>query len=301
MTKYTPENLTPYERPKDYMGPDYYDYYPVAGQHRDSEPIERSNYIQFKRILSEFDKKYPDWRGTDYDGDPTEAFWVDVRDSHWAVGWVETIYLHKDAPVEVLREIDELVGALQDYCVINDEHLSELEYEEHSRDFDNWAFKEFYRDNFGGIEDSMDWWGDDFRDYLEAEHKELYELWLEDCRDHWHSVGHDASSEYIKRDYECRQDVQDIARDWLLSERDKATAAAIANGKAPEFYTGTFCDWQTLKTLTSDDLGNRALHCEPLTIAERVTIAEHCRAGSEPWRLLTEYIKDYETSYDVEL
>jgi hypothetical protein len=52
-----------------------------------------------------------------------------VRESHWAVGWVEWIAIHDDDK-PALRIADELVAALSDYPVIDEDHWSELEQED---------------------------------------------------------------------------------------------------------------------------------------------------------------------------
>lgn len=115
---YKPENLKPYARPADYIGPDRFGYYLFLGQHRDSDALARSNFI----------------RGLELIGGETDTVLV-VRDSHWAVGWIETIYIH-ESDEKALREADEIKAALEDYPVVDESHFSELEYTEAA---DYWA------------------------------------------------------------------------------------------------------------------------------------------------------------------
>ena len=116
---YEPKHLKPYERPDSYMGPEYHDYYPVIGQSRDSDALERSN---FKETLAAL-------------GGESEHVLV-IRDSHWAVGWVETIYVLK-ADNEKVEIADRLRGNLENYPVVNEEAFSMAEWEEREQAFEN--------------------------------------------------------------------------------------------------------------------------------------------------------------------
>ena len=109
---YQPENLSLWERPDHYAGPDWPDYYVFLGQHRDSDTLERSNFTSALAAI----------------GGETETVKV-IRERHWAVGWVEWIAIHK-TDSQALEEADEISGALHDYPVVDDEHFSELEYDE---------------------------------------------------------------------------------------------------------------------------------------------------------------------------
>lgn len=109
---YTPENLRLYKRPQHYAGPDYFDYYPFLGQSRDSDALERSNFA----------------RGLELIGGESDTVLV-IRDSHWAVGWVETIYIHK-SDEQALRKADEIKAQLADYPVVDESHYSDLEWSE---------------------------------------------------------------------------------------------------------------------------------------------------------------------------
>jgi hypothetical protein len=51
-----------------------------------------------------------------------------LRDSHWAVGWVEAIYIH-ESDTDRLAIADEIMSALEDYPVADEFDHSELEWE----------------------------------------------------------------------------------------------------------------------------------------------------------------------------
>ena len=98
--------------PKHYVGKTYYDYYVLLGQHRDSSVLQRSNFQLALEML----------------GGESDGVLV-ARASHWAVGWVESLFIHcEDADkVAVGEEIEE---SLSQYPILDDEHYSELEESE---------------------------------------------------------------------------------------------------------------------------------------------------------------------------
>jgi hypothetical protein len=110
--KYEPHTLKPYRRPDSYAGPTWYEYFPFLGQSRDSDALERSNFT----------------RGLEIIGGESDTVLV-VRDSHWAVGWVETIYIH-ESDEKALRAADEVRAALADYPIVDESHYSDLEWTE---------------------------------------------------------------------------------------------------------------------------------------------------------------------------
>jgi hypothetical protein len=124
-TRFVPESMELWVYPGSYIGPDYSEFYCVLGQHRDSDVLTRSNYIRAKEMLEAVVKKLGDAAWKD-----DECLLQESSASHWAVGWVEGLLVHKDAPEELLREADEIVAALQDYPVLDESHFSDMEYEE---------------------------------------------------------------------------------------------------------------------------------------------------------------------------
>jgi tRNA/tmRNA/rRNA uracil-C5-methylase (TrmA/RlmC/RlmD family) len=121
---YKPENLEKYTRPQYYMGPNYYEYYPFLGRSRDSSILENCNFQEGLKAI----------------GGESETVLV-IRDHHWAVGWIETIYIHESND-QALQIADEITAALSDYPVISDDKLSEMEWEETCRIWEQATIKD---------------------------------------------------------------------------------------------------------------------------------------------------------------
>ena len=109
---YTPKNLKLWTMPSDYVGEVWPGYFVFLGQHRDSDSVDRSNFI----------------RGLELIGGESETVQV-VRERHWAVGWIEWIAIHQDDDA-ALEKADEIAKRLDSYPVVDDDHLSALEWEE---------------------------------------------------------------------------------------------------------------------------------------------------------------------------
>jgi hypothetical protein len=110
---FEPVHLKLWTMPDSYFGEVWPDYYSAGvGQSRDSDSLERSNFVSMLEAL----------------GGESETVFV-VRESHWAVGWVEWIAIHATDET-ALRKADRIVDGLESYPVINESHWSELEQEE---------------------------------------------------------------------------------------------------------------------------------------------------------------------------
>jgi hypothetical protein len=110
---FEPEYLKLWTMPENYFGECWPATYSAGvGQSRDSDALERSNFACMLREL----------------GGESETVTV-VRESHWAVGWVEWIAIHQDDE-RALAIADRIKGALEDYPVIDESHSSELEDQE---------------------------------------------------------------------------------------------------------------------------------------------------------------------------
>ena len=74
--------LRRWQMPRHYFGETWPDYYSAGvGQSRDSDCLEQSNFaVMLERL-----------------GGESETVIV-VRESHWAVGWVEFCETHREAP-----------------------------------------------------------------------------------------------------------------------------------------------------------------------------------------------------------
>lgn len=107
--------LKRYTRPSDFADFAQFDrreYYVAIGQHRDSDTLTRSNFrCMLKALNGESDTV------------------LVIRDTHWAVGWVEAIYIHESDTARCVIA-DELLTALQDYPVIDESDWSDLQCDE---------------------------------------------------------------------------------------------------------------------------------------------------------------------------
>jgi hypothetical protein len=112
MDTYTPKYLRLWTLPDNYAGTIWPNYYSAGfGQSRDSDALERSNFETAWKALQKFE-------GVER-----------VRESHWAVGWVEWIAIPAD-DFAALKVADEMKGRVKDYPVLDDEHFSQLEQDE---------------------------------------------------------------------------------------------------------------------------------------------------------------------------
>lgn len=93
---------------------DYKDYFylPLLLS-RDSEPLEQSNYEYAKEII---------WEASNM-GETTELSF-----GHWSCGWFNLIVIHQDDKPGIIAAIN-LVKALEDYPVLNEQRFAELEAE----------------------------------------------------------------------------------------------------------------------------------------------------------------------------
>jgi hypothetical protein len=107
---YQPERLERWTMPRDYFGAEWPEYYSAGvGRSRDSDCLEESN---FHAMLSAL-------------GGESDTVQV-VRESHWAVGWVEWIAIHESDDA-ALRAADRLRLELDDYPILDEEDFSERE------------------------------------------------------------------------------------------------------------------------------------------------------------------------------
>lgn len=107
------KHLNLWTHPQNYMGTTWEDYYVFLSQTRDSDALERSNFI----------------KGLEAIGGEDPEMVVTAGANHWAYGWLDTIYIHKDAHA-TLQKADEIMEELNNYPVVDEEHYCELEHEE---------------------------------------------------------------------------------------------------------------------------------------------------------------------------
>lgn len=106
------KNLAKWEYAENYCGEDYSDYFVGPSRHRDSQPLEESN---FEAALERL-------------GGETKRNVIVARSSHWAVGWVEQILVHKSAKAK-LKILAEIKRDLEEYPVLDDDDFYSRERE----------------------------------------------------------------------------------------------------------------------------------------------------------------------------
>jgi hypothetical protein len=119
-----------YQRPPDYIGETYPEHYAIAGIHRDSDTVDRSNWYTWLQIIEPHD--------TGHDDSPATVH----RARHWAVGWTEELMIRQDAPRALLEEVAETLQALERYPVLDDDHRCELEYEELMTALEDYGYRD---------------------------------------------------------------------------------------------------------------------------------------------------------------
>jgi hypothetical protein len=113
---YQPERLERWKMPESYFGAEWPEYYSSGvGRSRDSDCLEESNFHSMLAAL----------------GGESDTVRV-VRESHWAVGWVEWIAIH-ESDEKSLRAADGLRQNLDDYPVLDEDDWSRREDEECER------------------------------------------------------------------------------------------------------------------------------------------------------------------------
>jgi hypothetical protein len=109
---YEPKNLKLWTMPANYAGAVWPGYYSSGvGQSRDSDDLEASNFATMLKDL----------------GGETDTVIV-VRESHWAVGWVEWIAIHQD-DAAALEAADANMARMESYPVLDEDDWSNREIE----------------------------------------------------------------------------------------------------------------------------------------------------------------------------
>ena len=130
---------TAWTRPSDYAGHNPVGEYVIATRTRDSSILEDVNY---SRILEDLDginqqSGHPYHRKIEDAATVFEAFDVyDFRARHWACGWVEHLMVKPEAPDDVLIASAEIVSALADYPIYDEDAYSE---KQHDAVAEHWA------------------------------------------------------------------------------------------------------------------------------------------------------------------
>lgn len=109
-----------WKHPENYAGATWEGWHVFLGRHRDSDELTESNFaVGLAAVQAAMNREL------DCDGMPSVTV---VRESHWAVGWVEWIAVHP-SDVAACKVANELLASLEDYPVLNDEDFSRREDE----------------------------------------------------------------------------------------------------------------------------------------------------------------------------
>jgi len=125
--RYVPTHLNLWKLPKYCVGETFENYYVVMGRHRDSDLLDESNWERAETMLTDVLLAHAT-NGQAAGEDGPEMLKI-ARASHWAVGWCETMLVHKDAPEALLREADKIVCALANYPVLDESDFCQREEE----------------------------------------------------------------------------------------------------------------------------------------------------------------------------
>lgn len=112
---YAPNNLERWTRPDSFMAMDSgWQYskecFVFLGRHRGSDLLTESNFECGLAAI----------------GGESDTVKI-VRESHWAVGWVEWIAIH-ESDVKALECASDIMASLSDHPVVNESDLSEREW-----------------------------------------------------------------------------------------------------------------------------------------------------------------------------
>lgn len=118
---YQPQYLKKWTEAPNYLGMDLTDYYVVAAESEQSESVDMSNYRVWHRL-------FPD------------------LEEHSFGGYMrfKALMIHKDS--SLLEAIDEKKKSLEDYSVLDEEDLSDLEYEQWNEYWSNWGYIECFEE-----------------------------------------------------------------------------------------------------------------------------------------------------------
>jgi hypothetical protein len=107
-----PKHLKRWARPQSYIGANWEEYYSAGvGQSRDSDCLEQSN---FAVMLAELG------------GESVTV--IVVRESHWAVGWVEWIAIH-ESDTTAIATADAARERLANYPILDEDDFGEREWD----------------------------------------------------------------------------------------------------------------------------------------------------------------------------
>ena len=113
--------LNLWTHPQNYFGADWSNYYVILGQHHDSDILSRANWQAATELLETVAREH------DAFDDEGDSHLQIAHDSHWAVGWCDTLLIHRDAPPALIAEAENIVKQLRDYPILDENLYSEME------------------------------------------------------------------------------------------------------------------------------------------------------------------------------
>lgn len=125
--------IKPWETPDSWAGKPWHGWYVGLARTRDSDVRTESNFEVFLAALRALPEVLVDdtenaaqsWRYVDTDWSAVDSVYV-VQESHWACGWLDWIAIHPSNEA-ALKLADEMLCALSDYPILDDNDVSEKE------------------------------------------------------------------------------------------------------------------------------------------------------------------------------
>lgn len=123
-------SIKEWKRPDSYIGAAWEGWYSAGfGRSRDSDALEESNFtVASEALLKLQGEMNEDERIDNRDANESYTSIRIVRESHWAVGWVEWIAIHS-SNIVALAKARELCESANQYPPLDELHWSNLEQE----------------------------------------------------------------------------------------------------------------------------------------------------------------------------
>lgn len=143
---YTPQHLSRWQRPRNYIGAEWRGYFvaPVT-RNRDSSIPDNVNWDSQWAILKPLMADF-----VDFEGEPSVSPSI-VSENHWAVGWAEWVAIHESNEA-ALRAADALAERLESYPVLDEDALSAAEWKAYGDAWESYGAGDFRRDLVAAFE-----------------------------------------------------------------------------------------------------------------------------------------------------
>ena len=129
--------LVKWRRPENCIGAEWNGWFVFfLSQNRDSDCLTRSNFQCAFELL----KKH----ATDIESEDCKSVQL-VSENHWAVGWIEWIAIH-ESNKPAIEEACAIYERFENYPVVNESHLSEMEWGEYLEAWKSYGHREFIRE-----------------------------------------------------------------------------------------------------------------------------------------------------------